>query len=385
MPASSSSRIIGSADAGARRPQVVVVTGMSGAGKSTAIRTLEDLGFFCIDNLPTVLAPQAVELCERGGMWRVALGIDARVRAFLGELSNVLALLENGGQRDLQVLFFDASDQTLLHRFSETRRRHPLDTSGADGAGPVLEGVRLERERLSGLRARATRVFDTTNLSVHELRRAIIAHLGPASGERMMTRIVSFGFKFGTPVDADLVFDVRFLENPYFVPELKNLPGTDVEVREFVLRQTETQQFLDRTLELLSFVLPRYEREGKSYLTIAIGCTGGRHRSVVIGEELASALSAQMNAPVALVHRDVIRGSGLAPEGKNVRPDAGGYPPHPQAQERDRPSQSELKAALTPLPSPGQGPQVPLAGPQSGAPTPQAVHQSGGSGRNPSR
>jgi UPF0042 nucleotide-binding protein len=338
---------------------------MSGAGKSTAIRTLEDLGFFCIDNLPTVLAPQAVELCERGGMWRVALGIDARVRAFLGEVGNVLALLETPtdpasgaprGQRDLQILFFDASDQTLLHRFSETRRRHPLDTSGADGAGPVLEGVRLERERLSGLRARATRVLDTTGLSVHELRRAVIAHLGPASGERMMTRIVSFGFKFGTPVDADLVFDVRFLENPYFVPELKNLPGTDSSVRDFVLRQTETQQFLDRTLDLLSYVLPRYEREGKSYLTIAIGCTGGRHRSVVIGEELASVLSAQMKASVELVHRDVIRGSGLAPQGRSVAP-----PPD----ESDRPSQSELKAALSPLPQP--------------------VHQAGASGGKPSR
>ena len=331
------------------RPLVVVVTGLSGAGKSTALHALEDLGFFCTDNLPTVLAPQAVTVCENGGITRVALGIDARVRAFLGETGNVLALLENGGLREVQVIFLDASDETLLHRFSETRRRHPLDMSGQDGgAGAVLEGVRLERERLAGLRARATRVFDTTLLSVHELRRAVVAHFGPAADgapQRMTTRVVSFGFKYGAPVDADLVLDVRFLENPYFVPHLKNLPGTDPAVDAFVMALPETRAFLEKTLDLLEFVLPRYEREGKSYLTIGIGCTGGRHRSVVVAEKLASALTENTGVPIALLHRDVLRrGTGA----ENAERVSNAPPPgtaHPE-------EHSELKHALSPLPQP---------------------------------
>ena len=342
------------------RPTVVIVTGLSGAGKSTAIRTLEDLGFFCTDNLPTVLAPQAVALCEHGGMSRVALGIDVRVRAFLGEIGNVLSMLENNGQRDVHVIYIDASDATLLHRFSETRRRHPLDLSGQDGAGAVLEGIRLERERLAPLRGRATRVFDTTLMSVHELRRAVISHFGPASegSQRMSTRIVSFGFKYGAPVDADMVLDVRFLENPYFVPHLKALPGTDPSVAEFVMALPETNEFLKRTLDLLSFVMPKYEREGKSYLTIGIGCTGGRHRSVVLAEQLASTLAGQIGTHVGLLHRDVSRKSASAGEGvRSVSSPPSFSPTLPQGSagaplERERPSQSELKAALSPLPQP---------------------------------
>ncbi len=312
----------------ATRPMVVVVTGLSGAGRTTAIHALEDLGFFCIDNLPTALAPDAVALCEKGGMSRVALGMDVRVRAFLGEVGTVLSTLEDGGRRDLHVLFLDASDETILRRFSETRRPHALASSGTlAGAASVLEGVALERERLAPLRARATQVIDTTSLSVHELRRAVLEHFGPASGtaERMSVRVVSFGFKYGTPVDADLVFDVRFLKNPYFVPELKRLPGTDERVRDFVLGLPETSEFLDRTLALLRYVVPKYEREGKSYLTIGIGCTGGMHRSVVLAEHIASALDATLSSSassrgtvpaettpsridIAVVHRDVARG-----------------------------------------------------------------------------
>jgi UPF0042 nucleotide-binding protein len=323
-----------------RRPTVVVVTGLSGAGKSTALRTLEDLGFFCIDNLPTILAPQAVSLCEHGGMQRVALGIDVRVRSFLGEIASVLGTLENGGAREVQVIFLDASDESILHRFSESRRRHPLDVRGGDGAVPVLEGVKLERERLAPLRARATRVIDTTSLSVHDLRRAVIAHFGAgAGGMRMTTRIVSFGFKYGTPADADIVLDVRFLENPYFVPELKHMPGTELAVRDFVLALPEAQDFLNKSLDLLGFVMPKYEREGKSYLTIAVGCTGGRHRSVVIGEEIASALSAQAGIEVTLQHRDVMRRLE-APEGKrSVPPGAAGTGGSARA---ERPSQTSL-------------------------------------------
>ncbi len=225
------------------RTHVVVVTGLSGAGKSTALHALEDLGYFCIDNLPTVLAPQAISLCEHGGVRRVALGIDMRVRAFLGEVGTVLATLGDG--RDLDVLFFDASDEAILTRFSETRRRHPLDSGAGtnDHTAGVIEGVRVERERLSPLRARATQVVDTTRLSVHDLRRSVIASFG-AGGERarrMATRLVSFGFKYGPPVDADMVLDVRFLQNPYFVPTLKKLPGTDARVIDFVMSLTESQ------------------------------------------------------------------------------------------------------------------------------------------------
>lgn len=307
----------------ARRPMVVVVTGLSGAGRTTAIHALEDLGFFCIDNLPTVLAPDAVALCERGGMTRVALGMDVRVRAFLGEVGNVLSKLEDGGRRDLSVLFLDASDETILRRFSETRRPHALATSGSlSHAASVLEGVTLERERLAPLRARATRVIDTTALGVHDLRRQVLAHFGPASGttERMTVRVLSFGFKYGTPTDADLIFDVRFLKNPYFVPHLKRLPGTNQAVKDFVLALPETNEFLERTLDLLNYVVPKYEQEGKSYLTIAFGCTGGMHRSVVLAEYVAAALDAALHSSsdpgsahasprleIATVHRDVDR------------------------------------------------------------------------------
>jgi UPF0042 nucleotide-binding protein len=313
------------------RPTVVVVTGLSGAGKSQVLHALEDLGFFCVDNLPTLLAPQAVALCERGGMTRVALGIDVRVRAFLGEVGSVLQLLEAGGQRDLQVLFIDASDETLLRRFSETRGPHPLSAesvdAGADGARPgdalaVLDGVRVERERLAPLRASATRIIDTTSMSVHELRRVLVAHFGPASGgaPRMVTRIVSFGFKYGTPVDADLVLDVRFLENPYFVPELKPLSGLDEPVARYVLDGAETKEFLQRTLALLEYVMPKYEREGKSYLTIAVGCTGGRHRSVAIADAIARELSWHSTSHIAVLHRDAHRGTVAPLDDPGLRP-----------------------------------------------------------------
>ncbi len=294
---------------------VVVVTGLSGAGKSTALHALEDLGFFCIDNLPTLLAPEAVAVCERGGITRIALGMDVRVRAFLGALGEVLREIATG--RTLQIVFLDASDESLLRRFGETRRPHPLSSDHDEhraGSLAVLDGVQLERERLTPLRARAELVIDTTRLSVHELRKTILARFGPAAGgaPRMHTRVVSFGFKYGAPVDADMLLDVRFLDNPYFVTELKALPGTDARVAAFVLGLPEAKEFLDKTTNLLSYVLPKYEREGKSYLTIAVGCTGGRHRSVAISEALGKALSQTPNAYIDVVHRDVIRGDGQA-------------------------------------------------------------------------
>jgi RNase adapter protein RapZ len=306
---------------------VVIVTGLSGAGKSTALHALEDLGFFCIDNLPTLLAPEAVAVCERGGITRIALGMDVRVRAFLGALGEVLREIGNANApdpRSLSVVFLDASDESLLRRFGETRRPHPLSAAHDEhraGSVAVLDGIQLERERLTPLRARADLVIDTTRLSVHELRKTILSRFGPAAGgaPRMHTRVVSFGFKYGAPVDADLVLDVRFLDNPYFVPELKALPGTDSRVSSFVLGLPEAKQFLDKTVELLSYVLPKYEREGKSYLTIAVGCTGGRHRSVAISEALAKALSAPGQGSIDVIHRDVIRGEG---QGRDSDPGA---------------------------------------------------------------
>lgn len=298
------------------RTTVVVVTGLSGAGKSTALHALEDLGFYCIDNLPTALAAQAVLSCEAGGMRRVALGIDVRVRSFLGAAGPVLDDLRGGGTRELQVVFLDAADEVLLRRFGETRRPHPLDlqSSRRGKALVLLDELHQERSDLTGLRAHATRVIDTSALSVHELRRVVVGHFGPQSGGalRMSTRIMSFGFKYGPPVDADLVFDARFLKNPYFVPALKPLTGLDAPVAAFVLEQPEAVTFLEKMQDLLTFTLPRYEREGKSYLTVAVGCTGGRHRSVALVEALGARLGPQISSPVTLVHRDASRKEEVA-------------------------------------------------------------------------
>jgi UPF0042 nucleotide-binding protein len=290
--------------------EVVVVTGLSGAGRSTALRALEDLGFFCVDNLPTLLVQQTAESCERGGIGRLALGIDVRVGAFLDGATSALQGLVDSGHC-LHIVFLDASDEVLLRRYSSTRRPHPLSAPVADGHGrsanAVLDGIRMERERLAPLRALAGRVMDTTHLSVHELRRRIIQQFGPGAGKavRMRTRLLSFGFKYGLPVDADLVLDVRFIENPFFIDELRAKSGLDAPVREFVMARPDTAPFIERALELLAFTLPRYEAEGKSYLTLAVGCTGGRHRSVAIAEHLAKALQARTGQAFDVVHRDI--------------------------------------------------------------------------------
>ena len=315
------------------RTLVVVVTGVSGAGKSTAVHALEDLGFFCVDNLPTPVMASTLDAFAAVGVRRIALGIDVRVRGFLDGAAGALEALNVPGERDLSVLFLDASDEALLRRFSSTRRPHPLSTTlepGSEQAAlAVLDGIRIERERLTPLRARATVVLDTTRLSVHELRRQVTSHFGPGAGSapRMHTRFVSFGFKFGTPVDADLLFDVRFLDNPHFVPELRDLPGTTEAVKQFVLTQPDSRGFLERVTSLLEFCLPRFEREGKSYLTVAVGCTGGRHRSVVMTDELGAQLSRRLGLTVDVVHRDVDRvrlsGPGADPDHFSSAPPVG--------------------------------------------------------------
>ena len=292
---------------------VVVVTGMSGAGKSTAVRALEDLGFFCVDNLPTPVVAHTLEACAAGGVRRIALGIDVRVRSFLEDATGMLDAIAVSGERELAVLFLDASDEALLRRFSSTRRPHPLSTlaepSEQGTALAVLDGVRLERHRLAPLRARATSVIDTTSLSVHDLRRQIVELFGPGAGTepRMLTRIISFGFKYGPPVDADMVIDCRFLKNPYFVDHLRDHPGTTAAVRDYVLGNPETGELLEQVQGLLGYCLPRFEREGRAYLTIAVGCTGGMHRSVAIAERLATLIGEQTQSKIDVVHRDIGR------------------------------------------------------------------------------
>ena len=290
--------------------EVVVVTGLSGAGRSTALRALEDLEYFCVDNLPTLLVQPAIESCERGGIRRLALGIDVRVGSFLEGAGPALRDIAASG-RGLQILFLDASNEALIRRFNSTRRPHPLSTAVTAGpggpAGAVLEGIQIERERLAPLRALASRVLDTTTLSVHALRRQVVSLFGPGAGKsaRMRTRILSFGFKYGVPVDADLILDVRFIENPFFDPALKDLSGLDRAVADFVLGKADARGFIERALALLEFALPRYEAEGKSYLTVAIGCTGGRHRSVAIAEHMGAALRQRLGLTIDVGHRDI--------------------------------------------------------------------------------
>jgi UPF0042 nucleotide-binding protein len=267
---------------------VIIVTGLSGSGKSTAIHALEDLDFYCIDNLPVTLIPQFLVLCanshERIG--RVALGIDVRERVSLHEYPTVLAELRSHGQQ-IEIVYLDAADEILLRRFSETRRPHP-----AADEGGIVSGIRIERERLAGLRALADQVIDTSALTVHELRKQLHQLVDRRTQPRtsLLITVESFGYKYGTPTDADMMFDVRFLPNPFFVEEMQTKTGLDPDVAAFVLERPETDQFLSQINSLLASTLPLYIREGKSYLTLAIGCTGGRHRSVAIAEALRQSL-----------------------------------------------------------------------------------------------
>jgi UPF0042 nucleotide-binding protein len=285
------------------KPRVVIVTGLSGSGKSTAIHVLEDLGFYCIDNMPVVLVPKFLELYEgiSEGINRIAFGIDLRERAFFQELPAVIAQARQQGQR-IEVLFLDSADDVLVRRFSETRRPHP----SAEGGSPS-DGIRREREQLITVREAADRILDTTGLTVHQLRAELTREYGVKAAEDRMTLFLSsFGYKFGVPTDADMVLDVRFLPNPFFIDELRALSGLDEAVVRYVLERPETAPFLDQIEKLLLFLLPRYLHEGKAYFTLAVGCTGGRHRSVVLIEEIARRLS-MAGYGLQVRHRDVSR------------------------------------------------------------------------------
>jgi RNase adapter protein RapZ len=283
--------------------QVLIVTGLSGSGKSTAIHVLEDLGFYCIDNLPVTLIPRFLELCANSEepINRVALGIDLRERVSLREYPAVLADLRQRGHR-IEILYLEAADEVLVRRFSETRRPHP-----AARGGGILQGIRSERERLTGLRELADQVIDTSAHTVHELRDHLQRRLARVSPDAsLLVSVESFGYKYGVPTDADVMLDVRFLPNPFFVEELRAKSGVDPEVAAFVRQRPETKRFLAQVSDLLESTLPLYVREGKSYLTLAVGCTGGRHRSVVVAEELKNRLAA-WGYRVQVRHRDLQR------------------------------------------------------------------------------
>ncbi len=279
-------------------PSIVVITGMSGSGKSTAIRALEDAGFFCIDNLPVPLLGKLLELAGHAGdMRKLAVVCDAREGRFLGDSPKIVADLKARGV-PVQVLFLDSTDEALIRRFSETRRRHPL---APDGTVPL--GIAEERRILSELRALADEVVDTSGLNAHELKALLQTRFASVEHGSMNVSVLSFGYRYGLPPQADLVVDVRFLPNPYFVPGMRERTGRDADVAAYVLEREETQGFLDRVVDLCTFLLPRYRREGKSYLTVAVGCTGGRHRSVAVARALAERLAASGTA-VRLWDRD---------------------------------------------------------------------------------
>lgn len=283
--------------------RIVIITGLSGSGKSTAVRALEDEGFFCLDNLPAALIPTFVELVEKSGEVRdVALVMDIRGRDFFKGGETVFQRIGEAGH-DVEIFFFEATDQVLIRRFSETRRRHPAVDSGS-----VPDGIRVEREQLAWLRRMATMVIDTSELNVHQLKEKVITSVKGEQGARqMIVHVQSFGYRFGLPLESDLVFDVRFLPNPYFIPELKEFSGLDPQVKGYVLGQPETAAFLGKLSDMLEFLVPNYLREGKSYLTISVGCTGGRHRSVVIAEELRD-LFRNKKVKLEIVHRDIEKG-----------------------------------------------------------------------------
>jgi len=280
--------------------RIIIVSGLSGSGKSYAIKSLEDMGFFCVDNLPTALVPKFVELCAQSGkgITRAALGIDIRERDFFGNFDRLYEELQGQG-RGAEVLFLEASDEVLVRRFSETRRPHPLAKDR-----PLPEAIRMERRLMDGIKKKADWIIDTTSMSVHQLRDELARHYKAEGGQAMTVSVTSFGFKYGVPYDADLVFDVRFLPNPNFVPELKNLTGMDDGVKQFVGKKKETTAFLKKLAVFLDFLLPLYEKEGKNYLTIAVGCTGGRHRSVAVAESLRDMLKAG-GREINVRHRDV--------------------------------------------------------------------------------
>jgi UPF0042 nucleotide-binding protein len=279
-------------------PDIVIITGMSGAGRSTAAKSLEDLGWFVVDNLPPALLPTMLDLADRASLAGIAAIVDVRSRAFSTDLKSAISSLGARGVSP-HVLFLEASDPVLVQRFENVRRPHPMQA-----AGTILDGIKAERELLREIRGDADIVLDTAALNVHELRSRMHGYFGGDSVTGLRLNIISFGYKYGLPVDADLVADCRFLPNPHWVPELRPLSGLDASVRDYVLDQPAAPAFLAAYLAVLEVSLAGFEREGKRYVTLAIGCTGGKHRSVAMAEQLAARLAGR---DVTVSHRDLGR------------------------------------------------------------------------------
>jgi len=280
---------------------LVIITGLSGAGKTQALQSLEDMSFFCIDNLPPSLLPKFVELCfqSQGKISKAAVVCDLRGGEFFTSLNQALLDLQEAGVK-YEILFLEASDEVLINRYKESRRRHPVSPRGH-----ILEGIRSERKQLIELRGKAHKIIDTSDLKAAQLKDKVRELFGNAyDPARMSVSIISFGFKYGIPLDADNIVDVRFLPNPYYIEELKFLNGKDKKVRDHVLSSSIGREFLEKYFDMLEFVLPHYLREGKSHLVIGIGCTGGQHRSVAIAEKTAEFLR-QQNFFCVVNHRDL--------------------------------------------------------------------------------
>lgn len=281
--------------------RLVIITGMSGAGKTIAVQSLEDLGFFCVDNLPPVLIPKFAELIEQsqGKIGKVALVIDLRGREFFTSLQESLKYIKEHSTITYEILFLDATDNTLVQRYKESRRRHPLAPEGLP-----LEGIHMERRLLEELKGAATMVIDTSSLKPAQLKERIVSRFINLDTSRISINVLSFGFKYGVPIDADLIFDVRFLPNPHYVEALRPMTGQDPEVYDYVMKWNETQEFLTKLTDMMNFLIPQYKKEGKSQVVVGIGCTGGKHRSVALAEYLGKVLDNDEYGRVRVTHRD---------------------------------------------------------------------------------
>jgi UPF0042 nucleotide-binding protein len=287
-------------------PKLVIVTGLSGAGKTQAMRCLEDLGFFCVDNLPPALIPKFSELCAQAAskINKIALAVDIRGGEFFDTLFEVLSEIDMQGIQ-YEILFLEASDETLVRRYKESRRRHPLSSHGES-----LEVIREERNRLQDLRGRANKIIDTSNMAVQQLKEEIAAiYADNTNTSRLHITVISFGYKYGIPLDSDLVFDVRFLPNPHYDPTLRPLSGNDRVIRDYVFGSPLTGDFMEKFQDFIEFLIPQYVKEGKTTLMIAIGCTGGMHRSVVMANRLGEILETR-DLPVTVRHRDIKKNRG---------------------------------------------------------------------------
>ncbi len=285
-----------------KKTKLVVLSGPSGSGKSTALNVLEDLGYYCVDNLPTTLLPKFLELFSQSSeITKVATVVDVREKEFLKDFPSIFSAVKEAGC-NAELIFLEADDEVLSRRFSETRRRHPIEN-----VATPMEGIAIERELLVEVKAAADEIVDTSNFNVHELKDHMLEHFKALDGVPAMSiSLISFGFRYGVPADADIVMDVRFLPNPYFIDEFKGLSGEDEAVRKFVLSKQETKGFIEKFTALLSYLIPLYAKEGKSYLKVAIGCTGGKHRSVSIVESLSR--GAALNyGKCTIKHRDIKR------------------------------------------------------------------------------